>query len=229
MTALATRHRASGPTSTHLIHFDGTAGSTTLTDVGSDAVVVTAGGAGVIETSIVKFGSGALDCVSGTGWASLAYSADQDFGSGDFTIDCWVYPTSGGGASQAIFNKSLNSATVGAFHIKIDPLFMLLSSTRSAWDYIINSGVSLSNNAWHHVALVRHGTLISLYADGTSVASQVVSAGYTLYANAADVVSIGSGGSAGGEVWQGKIDEFAMTNVARWTANFTPPVAAYTH
>jgi hypothetical protein len=223
---------SSGPTipSTHLIHFDGTNGSTSFTDVGSNAVTVTAGGTGAVETAQAKFGTGALGCGAGAGWASLAHSADQEFGTGDFTIDCWAYLASGGGTNNCIFSKMLNSATVGAWHVKTDAsgnMYLLASSSTSSWDYILTAG-SMTLNAWHHISLVRHGTALNLYVDGVSVISQTLPGGYTFWADASSLVTVGASSQTGGEVWNGDLDEFHMAATAVWTSNFTPPSSPYT-
>jgi Concanavalin A-like lectin/glucanases superfamily/SPRY domain len=219
-----------------LLHFDGTNGSTAFTDSGAYSVAVTAAGTGVVETSNVKFGSGALDCGAQTGWVYLANHPSQEWGSADFTMSAWAYLTGTGGTGEyAIFSKQIDGSTPGAFHVKVDTgpnLYAYVSSVSSGWDYIIGP-VNFPINTWHHVALVRHGTSLVLYLDGVASASTTLSSSsYSLYANPSVPVSVGCAsaagtGSFGGLKWNGQIDEFEMRTGARWTSNFTPPTAPF--
>jgi Putative phage tail protein/Concanavalin A-like lectin/glucanases superfamily/Fibronectin type III domain len=226
----------SSGTGIHLVHFDGAGGSTTFTDNGSNPVTVTAGGTGAVETGTVKFGSGALNCGTQAGWASLAHDADQEFGTGDFTIDCWCYltalPTSG--QTQAtLFAKMPNSPSMDAYQVGVNTsgqLFFYMASSPHGglWDVQMVSTDTFSINQWHHVAAVRHGALAMLFVDGNVVAMGNVGS-LSLYSSATSLVRIGTYDGAGDYGWIGYIDEFHMDNAADWTENFTPPAGPFSN
>jgi hypothetical protein len=79
-----------------------------------------------------------------------------------------------------------------------------------------------SNNAWHHIAIVRSSGTVTVYVDGTSVGSVSDTNNYS-------VTQFRVGYSGVNVVpTNGFIDELRFSNTARWTSNFTPPSSAYT-
>ena len=78
-----------------LLHCDGAAGSTTFTDSSDSGHTVTANGSFELTTTDNEWkfgGAGATaDGTSGT-WLSVPDSTDWAFGSGNFTLDMWIYP-----------------------------------------------------------------------------------------------------------------------------------------
>jgi hypothetical protein len=218
----------------HLIQFDGTAGSTTFTDAGSNAVSVTAGGTGAVETSQVKFGSGALACGTQAGWATLANSADQEFGTGDFTIECWAYltavPTSG--QTQAtLCAKNPNSPQVDAFQVGVNTggaLFFFLSShTGGGWDTQISGPTSsFPLNTWVHVVAQRFKNNVTIFQNGSVVVTGT--ANFSLYSNTSSLIRVGTYDGNGDYGWIGYVDSFRITNSALYTGNFTPPASPFT-
>ena len=79
--------------------------------------------------------------------------------------------------------------------------------------------------AWHHFAAVKHGTDLLLFLDGVQVASttSAVRSSFPGY------MRIGRLDTGGGEFpFAGYVDDFRVTKgVARYVANFTPPVAPF--
>ena len=80
-----------------------------------------------------------------------------------------------------------------------------------------------SANTWYHIAIVRNGSNEYIFVDG-------VSQGLTVDVNPAtlgdvnDVLKIGQTQDSPINGW---IDEFRISDTARWTSNFTPPSEAY--
>jgi len=70
---------------------------------------------------------------------------------------------------------------------------------------------------------VRSGGLWTLYVNGVNIAS--TSTSYTFGNNSAPFY-IGNWANKNAP-WQGYIDEFRVSTVARYTANFTPPTAPF--
>jgi hypothetical protein len=189
------------------------------------AKTVTANGNAKVDTSQSKFG-GASGSFDGTNsYLSTADSSDWNFGTGDFTIDFWVYP-------NTLTTTGLVSATVlipspaGAWKLGMS------SSGAVSWSRQnvaadINSLSNLSTGAWTHVAIVRNGNAVTMYFGGSFVGSFNAAGisynssgnGLVLGRNAIDTNSL---------YFNGWLDEVRVTKgLARWTSSFTPPTTEY--
>jgi hypothetical protein len=172
-----------------------------------------------IDTTIKKFGTGSLE-FDGTGdWLLVPDSIDQRLGTGNFTIECWLY-LSATGAARGIVGKG--TSTTGW-------LLSTNSSNAVVFTYgtsTITSTGTLSGTTWYHIAVVREGTgsnQTKIYIGGTNDGTGTVSTDFT-QTNAAYV---GANRTAG-DALNGYIDDLRITKgVARYTANFTPPTAAF--
>src|SRR5215831_6289961 len=101
-----------GPNCVLLLHCDGANGSTSFPDSSGLNHTVTPVGSAAVNTSIVKFGTGSALITGGTEWLNLDGSTDFAFGTGDFTVDCWVYPT-GVAGDCVISNYASGSVATG--------------------------------------------------------------------------------------------------------------------
>jgi len=180
----------------------------------------TAGDARII-TSTKKFGTGSM-YFDGTGDYLTTYTnPDHSFGTGNFTIECWVYrlDTPARGVVQI-------SSTAGGLSTS-DLGLAIGSDTGSVWRIYCNgtgynSTVTYSTNTWYHVALVRNSGTTRLYVDGTSVISQSDTTNYT-----GGNICIG-GFYSTSFLMYGYIDDFRVTRgIARYTATFIPPPIAH--
>ena len=181
-----------------------------------------------ISTSVVKYGTGSI-ALDGTG-DNLFSSARQNlsFGTGNFTIECW-FNWSSAPSTMAVMS-SKNYYTVGA---NGNWLIRLTNQTGIAWAsydgqsngvYLNCSISSMSVNTWYHLAVVRSGTTVTLYLDGTSIGS--VTDSKSLIDGGVNGVYVGQGN--GNSNFNGYIDDVRITNgYARYTTNFTPPTAAF--
>jgi hypothetical protein len=214
-----------------LLHGDGTNGSTTITDSSGSPKVVTAVGNAQISTAQSKFG-GASIAFDGTGDYLTVPSTGTpgDFGAGDFTVELWTFLVS-----------RINSfpCLVGNYTAFAAGSFALFAGHGSASGGTtkyqlalngtgfpsINAG-TIIYNAWAHIAVVRSGSTISLYLNGTSVGSATSSANLTGTTGSLFIGTAGDG-LAGGAI-NGYIDDLRITKgVARYTGNFTPPTAPF--
>jgi len=173
-----------------------------------------------ISTSVKKYGTGSL-AFDGTGdWLVAPSNAMFNMGTGNFTIECWAYPQTQVQTYPALFNLTGTADLSVAYDHgdgTNDSFSMLLGSTRTS------ASVTSSVNAWYHIALVRNGTTVTLYIDGTSRATTTNSStlgGTTctigVYATASPTTA-----------FKGYIDDLRITKgVARYTTTFTPPTSA---
>ena len=77
-----------------LLTGDGTTGSTTFTDLSTINNSITNTGAVSVDTSVVKYGTGALKFSGTAAYLSIPANNALSFGTSDFTIEMWFYSTS---------------------------------------------------------------------------------------------------------------------------------------
>jgi hypothetical protein len=79
---------------------------------------------------------------------------------------------------------------------------------------VTTTGVTV--NAWNHVAVVRYGNVWTIYINGTAAGTLTNSLSLLNY-NGGPMI----GGSSNVYPFTGYMDEIRISNVARYTANFT--------
>lgn len=201
-----------------LLHCDGANGSTTFTDSSPNALTVTTYGSAQISTSRSQFG-GASGLFNGTTDGIKVTTTNSTF-SGDFTWEGWFYPTSTTTSYKLIF--AAGSEATGRYNILQYGSKMVVDLYTIAQDINVDCGI-VANSGWHHVALARSGSTVTLYYDGVAKAT----------ATRSGTVGNSNGfycgkNSSSGDLFLGNLDEIRITNgVARYTANFTVPSAPF--
>lgn len=201
-----------------LLQCDGANGSTTFTDSSIVGRTMTAGGDACITTTEPKFGSGAAT-FDGTGdKITAADSEDWNFGTGDFTVEGWVYPAST--SAQQTIIAQWNTANTAFFF-----------GVGSGLGLYLNSGLVIpytswpSANTWHHFAFTRSGVYVRLFINGTQSGS-TVNFGSGAIQNSSSLLGIGRD-DYGNPFFSGKMDDIRITKgVARYTSNFSVPTKA---
>lgn len=204
-----------------LLHGDGNDGSTTITDEAGKTVTVV--GNTCLKTAVKKFGSSSIYFDGSGDYLRLADSSDFDFGSGDFTIDCWVYfltmPTGNNYPNRyTIFvDGPYGSVSQNGFYVGNNGIYFTITDST----YAVSGTHSMVTGQWYHLAVVRHANMWNIYINGTSVASATYTAALPVYTNAVDISADNSGDAAN---YKGYIDEYRISKgIARWTAGFVPP------
>ena len=197
-----------------LLHGDGTNGSTTITDSSLTPKTVTAVGNAQISTAQSKFG-GASIALDGTGdFLSVGSSSDLVPDAGDFTIEFWARHTSGNGQ----FMYSNPNFGIGLW------AGAALALVSNAGTNILTDPANFLSATWIHVAVTRAGNVIRLFKAGNLVASATNSVNYSTLGT----TRVGVWLDGNNFFFNGYIDDFRITKgVARYTANFTPPTAAF--
>jgi hypothetical protein len=179
----------------------------------------TVGGAS-ISTTQSKFGGSSIS-LDGTGDWLLFPAGDRfAFGTGDYTVEAWVYFTSiSSSVLQVIFMSGSTAGNTFYFHADGDQLSVGTSSA-----FISNQATTFTTNTWYHVAACRYGTTLKLFVNGIQVGSNATDSTNWISSGSARVGS----NESGAQTFYGYIDDLRVTKgIARYVQNFTPPTQAF--
>jgi len=207
-----------------LCHFDGTNGSTTFTDVSPSVHVLTAGTTSV-TTSNPKFGTGSL-ASTGSLLSVGAPNSDFNFGSGQFTVECFGLFTSAPSGAQILVGQFQGASNLGwDFGTNAGSLLFFYSTT-GADSPSVGAAFSPTLNTWYHLAVDRDASnVLRVYVNGAVITSSTVSA--TLFASTLSV-AIGNDGNTTRR-FPGQIDEIRISKgIAQYGGPFTPPTGPFT-
>ena len=204
-----------------LIHSDTTHNSVTFTDSSSNNHTITASG-DVRHRSHANITEGAK-----IGGSSIYFdgSGDQlafpdhsmfDFGTDDFTIEAWMSFNS---------NPAVNNIPMLWMNTSwaSNNLVVRTQASGPRWEYYIYGGGAhhvtrtIPQTAWHHYAVVKASGGVKMFYDGVEETYSQSTAG-------AENIS-GDAPRIGQNAWNafnGYMDEFRVSDTARYSATFTP-------
>jgi hypothetical protein len=211
-----------------LLDGDGTSGDNneTFTDSSTNGFTVTENG-DVVQGSFSPYGDNWSNYFDGDrDYLSLPSSTDFAFGTGDFTIEHWVF----GGTQPDDYPRTIaigpaySTGSVGTIFEDDDNPGKIAFYARSLLNgRIVVSTSDVNDNAWHHVAITRSSGVFRLFVDGVledTRSNELGSVGTT-----AQPCVIGSVSSeVSGEDFQGYISDLRIIKgTALYTSDFTPP------
>lgn len=209
-----------------MLHGNGSDGSTTITDETGKAW--TARGNAQIDTAQSVFG-GASILFDGTGDSvdtpdHADWQLDGGSNSNEWTIDFRVRYNGAPAGIKGLVEQRSNSSNFWAIFNNFGNLTFQVKSAGTDIVFISNAW-SPSSVTWYHVAVVKQGTTgYKFFIDGTQIGSTQTDT--STIPDFGAVLSIGTQDAA--NYMNGWMDEFRLSKgVARWTANFTPPIAEY--
>jgi hypothetical protein len=176
-----------------------------------------------IDTAVTKYGTGSMQ-FDGSGDYLLCNSSEAfGYGTGDFTLECWIYKNANPSADAGIIEQRPASTNGNYPMIGLNSSGQLFYYVNAAYKISASASTALSNQAWDHVAYVRSGgNLGTLYINGTSVGTWVDTTNYV----STTPLRIGEHAFSAAQ-FNGFIDDLRITKgVARYTSNFTPPTDA---
>jgi hypothetical protein len=163
----------------------------------------------------------------GTGGGAYAQTpidqANFGFGTGNFTIEMWINPSLGNSGlffdtrrqTENRINMSMNTNNAG--------ITVSVSTTA-----IISVTAGITAGSWNYIAVTRDSGNLRLFINGTQVGTTT---SMTTDLGAVGSLCLGCAGDARGDNrygYTGYISDLRITRgVARYTANFTLPAAAF--
>ena len=178
---------------------------------------VTSNGDAAAANEQSNFYSGSFE-FDGTGdYLSSSQTSDLSFGTGDFTVECWVYQTSAASAEDGIFQISGNSGGLNNSQSGT----VTLQTNSSVYRAYLNDGshafsTAVITDKWVHLALVRNSGTVSLFVNGIKDATTV--------SDSRDLsgtyLAIG-GYYSTSYLWVGYIQDFRVyKGIAKYTSDF---------
>jgi len=209
-----------GPANGILLHFDGANLSTTFTDETGKTWSAVSGAK--ISTAQSKFGGSSLLLNGSSDFIDSVSHADFGFGTGDFTIECFVYQGTQTG-DQGLFNTTTGTGGI-SFGLQNGKAFCGPGGV--SYGPIASSAIT--SNVWTHVAATRQGTTMRVFHGGTQMASATDTVNYAPRIANIGATSLNDNVLVSG-YFNGYIDEFRVTKgTALYTGNFTPPSSPFT-
>jgi hypothetical protein len=187
-----------------------------LETVGNAQVSTAINNAFGANTGVMKF--------DGTGdWLTSVNNPAFNLGSGDFTVELWLYITTNQSANTIVSNRSGGSGTNTMWALQFYG-----ATNRIDWHtgtaIVLSASSTISTTTWTHVAVSRASGTIKMFFNGTQVATASDTRDYSY--NGPTQVGYEAYGTAG--YLNGYIQDLRITKgYARYTANFTAPTAAF--
>ena len=144
---------------------------------------------------------------------------------GDYTISVWIKPAASQKASAAIVAKTDAAGSVNHWALQFDagsPMELIVYHPTGSWRTAITMADTAAQDRWYHVAIVRQGSTMSSYFDGTLRKQD-------------DTLTVGPGSGSGHLnvaadraanpecLYTGLIDDLRIYNQAVGSANVPPP------
>ena len=222
-------HQIRTKTVLHL-HMDGADTSTTFPDKSNSNHTVTANGNAQVDTAESQF-TGASLLVQGTtsDYLSIPDSNDWTF-AGDFSVECWVRPTSipatfditiigyvsGAGGGWGDIGWNIKQQTTGATYFQ--------ASNNGGTGIVLAGTTAMVLDEWSHVSVSRRGVTTRLFLNGELEAS-TTSVWVSL--NDTFTTKIGWGENIA-DAFDGHIDEVrVISGLSLNTTPFEPDVSAF--
>lgn len=210
-----------------LIHFDGIQGATSGTAQTGQTLTFASGA--MIDTAYKKFGTGSLQLDGIDDFVSVPDNDNWNFGTGSFTVDCWVrlnsFPVEGSIAT--IIGQRVTDADRWVFRIytlsgSYALNFKVVSGASLLVDDVFYPSNMMKINTWYHCAVARSGTMFYYFLDGLLIGNETHN---ITMPDIAETLKIGTDL----DTWlDGYIDEVRVCKGAvRWTSDFILQPYAY--
>ena len=216
-----------------LLSGDGTNGAqnNTFVDSSTNNFTITRNG-NTTQGSFSPYGTLWSNNFNGSSMLTATSSSDWTLGTGDFTIEAWIFPASLGTSNYpAIVSNQANfdSGYTNRFALSLDTTNIVWYNTVGNYGIVSNSAPQL--NVWTHVAIVRSSSTIRMYVNG--VAQTQTQTSNQDYSTTNDLYIGGIPFTSTSARFIGNISNLRIVKgSAVYTSNFTPsttPLTAVTN
>jgi len=174
----------------------------------------------------------------GSNWSAYIPSAGQTYltagsntalalGSGDFTVECWLYLNSLAPSYTTIFDWRTNGSAGSGIPVITDVnnngTLAFAVGNGSGFTSVVNSSSTMPINSWFHLAVVRSGSTVTMYFNGTSVGTGTSSANCGI-----ETFNISNPQAANYTAPMYVSNVRLVKGTAVYTANFTPSTVPLT-
>lgn len=149
---------------------------------------------------------------------TIPWNAAFDFGTGDFTVEAWVYPNSG--TSEFAL---LSGLEVGSSDLVYYANSFRFGRNNVAWDTTFNH--TLTTNQWCHIAFVKASGNAKVFVNGQQIGDQPNGSGY---GSVGGTTIVGTSRDSSRAI-SGYLSNYRIVKgTAVYTSDFTPPTAPVT-
>lgn len=219
-----------------LLHMDGTNGSQSIIDSSGSPKTVTASGNAQLLTSDKKFGTASCYMDGSGDYLSVSNPPSSliDWYSSDFTVEMFVKPLSFTGcyySDSGIIHPTLIGNRVATSNTNYWAFGIISNTGQVGFFYysgsLLNSSPAstetVSLNTWNHVAMVKQGSYLKIFVNGSSSVNFLIQHTPIVSSSTPLVVCAGKN-----TFFKGFIDDVRITSgVARYASNFTPPTSPF--
>ena len=207
-----------------------TAGTDNQVDASADTRTLTEVGSSTTSSAFTPYHPGGYSTYfdGSSDYLTTPIDTSLQLGTGDFTIEGWIYLISRDNARNGIFGNynSYSAGSLGMFagHGSGTTTAYQVSYNAATFPTSVIKGGTIVYKEWVHFAVVRNSGTMTLYINGTSVDS--ISASASLNGVGSNFV-VGAPSDNLADGMHGYLQDFRITKgLARYTANFTPPTAS---
>ena len=159
-------------------------------------------------------------------------SIGQLSGTNPWTYELWfknMDSSVNSGYQYLIFNGEMPDTSDAQFELHhqsgqgYEARFCSSTGLKSIGEPTNTPTTAFADNVWHHCAVVNDGTTVTMYMNGTRLDSIAAD---SIHDDAAGIM-IGRR-PHDGYCWYGWMDDIRVSNIARYTTDFTPPTSRLT-
>jgi len=160
---------------------------------------------------------------------TTATSSDFDFGSGNFTVEAWIYPEQTSSENLSVvslwnYNDNKRAWSISGVSGSASTIRGMVSPD-GAWATRTEIQGTINQNQWNHVAFTRSSNTLYLFINGVSAGTASFSG--SVYNNTSDGIMVGGQGAADdiNNVFDGNISNVrVLKGTAVYTSAFTPSI-----
>jgi hypothetical protein len=178
-------------------------------------------GSAQVATSPVKYGSGSMYFDGNGDYLTSASTQSVVFGTGDFTVEMWVFPSTVSAVGYLYDTRTVNTNPGIQWYINSNATMGVGVGTTS----VLTTAAVMTANEWQHIAVAKANGVWSIYRNGVLLTSAtnttaITDTGFVI------ACSFNQKAATTTDKYAGYIDDFRITKACRYFTTFTPPQQA---